>query len=371
MKCLVGNTWDHTRGFDPVANTVEAFIGERDVEITWQRRSLQAFADQPVDELARDFDLIVVDHPHVGQVAQDGCLLAIDDHLPAEVLDELARDSVGRSHDSYNIDGRQWALAIDAACQVSALRRDRIGQAPTTWDEVFELAATGRVLWPLKPVDSICSFETVAANLGQPCAEGGRFVEVDHGVRVLELLARGAQLVPDACLSMNPFEVLEILAEDDTYAYCPLLFGYTNYSRSGYRKNIVESVDIPVTDGSPRGSILGGAGIAVSSRTAHPELAAEYAAWLASGKVQRTIYVENGGQPAHKDAWDDPAANRLCADFFRNTRSTIELSWLRPRHAGFIEFQDRAGALINTYLREGGDARSVVATLNDVYEETA
>ena len=52
--------------------------------------------------------------------------------------------------------------------------------------------------------------------------------------------------VPPECLTLNPIEVAERLAEGDHYAYAPLLFGYTNYSRPGYRAHRLRYVDMPV-----------------------------------------------------------------------------------------------------------------------------
>ena len=41
-----------------------------------------------------------------------------------------------------------------------------------------------------------------------------------------------------ACLSMNPIETYERLsaADNDRFAYCPLGYGYSNYARTGYRR---------------------------------------------------------------------------------------------------------------------------------------
>ena len=47
---LRGMTWDHPRGFDPVVAASEVFRAETGVEIVWDKRSLQAFADAPIAE---------------------------------------------------------------------------------------------------------------------------------------------------------------------------------------------------------------------------------------------------------------------------------------------------------------------------------
>ena len=37
------------------------------VAIRWQARSLEAFGDQPLEDVAGDYDLIVIDHPFCGR----------------------------------------------------------------------------------------------------------------------------------------------------------------------------------------------------------------------------------------------------------------------------------------------------------------
>ena len=86
-----------------------------DIEITWERRSLKSFEDYPVERLAQEYDLIVLDHPSVGQGARTGALLPLDEHLPVDFLADQAQNSVGASHASYRFNDRQWALATDAA----------------------------------------------------------------------------------------------------------------------------------------------------------------------------------------------------------------------------------------------------------------
>jgi multiple sugar transport system substrate-binding protein len=67
------------------------------VAIARDKRSLQDFESFPVEELARAYDLIVVDHPHVGQITAEGCLEPLDIPERAAELAALAAGSVGRS----------------------------------------------------------------------------------------------------------------------------------------------------------------------------------------------------------------------------------------------------------------------------------
>lgn len=74
LKCM---TRDHPRGYDPIVDTSGIYAEFTGVEIAWDKRSLQAFADEPNLGLAKRFDFIVLDHPHVGQIADSGALLPL------------------------------------------------------------------------------------------------------------------------------------------------------------------------------------------------------------------------------------------------------------------------------------------------------
>jgi multiple sugar transport system substrate-binding protein len=72
-----------------------------------------------VAELARRYDLIVLDHPFAGQIAASGCLLPLDDLVAGQ---DAA--FIGPSLVSYRLVGHIWALPIDAACRIAAYRPD-------------------------------------------------------------------------------------------------------------------------------------------------------------------------------------------------------------------------------------------------------
>jgi multiple sugar transport system substrate-binding protein len=157
------------------------------------------------------------------------------------------------------------------------------------------------------------------------------------------------------------------MSASDEVAYVPLLFGYSNYGRPGFRPQLIRFTNVPIADGGrPRG-ILGGAGLAISSRTNHAEVACRYATYVASGEVQRTIYFESGGQPGHRSAWLDDAVNAASSNFFRDTLETLENAYLRPRYLGYMPVQERAGEVIHAFLKEDGDIDATLDTLDGLY----
>lgn len=78
MTALKGMTWSHPRGYDPMVACSALWNEKTGVSIEWDKRSLQGFESFPVEELARAYDLIVIDHPHVGQITAEGCLAPLD-----------------------------------------------------------------------------------------------------------------------------------------------------------------------------------------------------------------------------------------------------------------------------------------------------
>lgn len=349
---LRGMTWEHERGYGSVVKAAEAYRSVApEVEVQWEYRSLQAFADQDLQSLVENYDLLVIDHPHIPVAAEENLFAPLNGRGFDAELATLATQSVGRSHESYQHLGQQWGLALDAAAQVSAYRPDLLESAPSTWDEVIALAEEGRVLWPFKPVDAFSSLVTIASGLGEDAmTDPGVFLSEDMLTRAMELLTRLARLVPADNAGFNPIQVADVLAESDTFAYAPLLFGYTNYSRAGYRSHRLQYIDIPRSTRGVAGSLLGGAGIAVSSRSQAMDAAITHAFWLASGDVQAGAYYDGGGQPGNAVAWESERTNADSLNFFTGTRATLEGAYLRPRFATYIELQNAVSPLVTSAL---------------------
>ena len=370
IATLRGITWDHSRGFDPMVAASRQYSEiNPGVEIAWERRSLQAFADRPIRELTNDFDLVVIDHPHVGEVARDEILVALDTVGRAVELEELEKHSVGRSHQSYNFRGHQWALAIDAATPVASYREDLLSIPPSRWDDVVDLARRQKVAFALIPVNAISTFMGLARNLGHEIAAGECLIDPDAGRFVLDTMKEIQALMDPRCLELDPIGILEWMAnEQGGPAYSPFGYGYTNYSRAGYCRFPVTFIDAPgFKDNSPGGTVLGGAGISVSSSTLHREIAVDFAFWIAGPEMQQGLFFESGGQPGHAVAWESDNCNRATRDFFRNTRRTLETAWLRPRYPGYMTFQDLAGDIVHAFLRNELDVCSALERLQGAY----
>lgn len=369
---LKGMTWSDPRGYDPIVAASDAFEKTHPgASLTWDKRSLQGFESTPVDELAEKYDLMIIDHPHVGAVARRGCLLPLDEWMAENDLVALANETVGKSFVSYAIDGHQWALPVDAATQVQAHRPDLSARA-VSWDDVKRHARAGRVILPTRPPHSLMCIYTLAANIGHPCGSGNaQLLDPNVLLRVFEELKSVTDHIDPACFGMDPIAALDMLATDGTLWLAPFTYLYKGYSNAGYRAHRLAFTDIPALGRfGPVGSALGGTGIAVSSRTTSPEACVSFASWVASAECQSDLYANANGQPGNAVAWGSAAVNAPVLDAYWNTRLTHEAAWLRPRHDGYMEFQEEASQIVNAALMDQVALSDAVKKINQAFAQS-
>jgi multiple sugar transport system substrate-binding protein len=371
---LRGITWNHSRGFLPMVATAQRFSElNPGVQITWEKRSLQQFADLSIQELAERFDLLVIDHPWAGFAAKTNAIVPLDKYLSEEYLKDQELNTVGASYESYHYDGHQWALPIDAAAPVAASRPDLLAakglQLPKSFEDLLALADLGCVAFAGIPIDVLMNFYTLCCSLGEdPCQSDDLVVSRETGVKALKLYRRLASEMDKANFDRNPIQVYEAMTQTDDIVYCPFAYGYANYSRNGYSKKVLHFHDMISINGKTNlRSTLGGTGLAISSKCEELEIAMEYTKYVGSPECQQTLFFESGGQPGHLTAWKNEEVNRQSQQYFSNTLPALERAFLRPRYHGSMFFQDHAGDVIRDYLMKGGDEDHVLSSLNELY----
>lgn len=353
---LRGMTWNHRRAVDPLTETQALFAAAHPgIAIGWSTRSLHGFEYMPVAELARSYDMIVLDHPFCGEIAAAGCLLPLDDIL----TDEMRAAFVGPSLDSYVYAGHTWAIPVDAACQVAVSRPDlmaRLDDAPPT--DWAGLLALGRRAVPhglklaigLRGVHSLMTFFSLCANLGRPCATSPErpFVDDATAHEALGSMRALLDLGPPEVLDWNSIELHDAMVARDDLVFCPAVYCYATYAEADQRRPL-RFHDFPGPRG-PGGSTIGGTGLGISAHGARPDAALLYAQFAASAAAQRAFALHHG-QPARQEAWSDPVIDARFGGCYGATLHTMEQCWIRPRFAGYLGFQAQAGDLIERHLR--------------------
>ncbi|UKM63804.1 extracellular solute-binding protein [Flavobacteriaceae bacterium GSB9] len=376
MIILKGIAWNHTRGFTSVVATAQRFEElNPDVRIIWEKRSLQAFADATLSELTANYDLLIMDNPHVSIAARDKVLLPFDDYLSADFLKELADNTVGKSNASYNVDGKQWTLATDAAAPIATWREDLLEQQnikiPKTWKELMALAETGKVGFASIPIDTLMHHYMMCIALGAEVFESKTEVAPRNVmIEAIKTYKQLVDLIPSYCLEMNPIRMAEHMTINNDIVYSPFNYGYSNYSKKNYVEHTLKAGGLVTFNGKRLRSTLGGAGIAVSSKTKHAEMAMKYAEFTASEKVQSGLYFEFGGQPGHRKSWLSEEVNSQCKNFFKDTLQTLDEATLRPQYYGYMHFQDEASPVIYEAITEKVSIEAAVDKMNEIYKES-
>ncbi len=352
MRELRGLTWSHPRGRDPMhaltaAAAVDGPLAVRGSRVAWDDQPLSRFESRPLEQIAATYDLIVLDHPGLGDAVAHGALAPLDAALGADELARLDANTVGAALASYRYRDRQWALPIDAATQVCATRADADFAAPATWSDALALAAERTLAIPTAAPHTLLTF------LGICAAHDPAFVPDERrlapravGEPALALLRALVDATPPAHRDCDPIELLDRMAAAQPLDCIPLVYGYVTYSAAGAGQR-VRFGDAPALEpGGVPGSVLGGTGLALARRRAGDADALAHLRQAVHPLAQRTTIPQAGGQPAALAAWEDADVNARALDFYAGTRRSQETAWQRPRHPGWIAFQTEGSQLL-------------------------
>ncbi len=359
-----GLTWDHPRGYAALAEAARVAEAAGTVSIDWDRHSLEGFESRPIAEQCALYDLVVLDHPHVGEAVAADCIVPLEELFTTDEIAALEAATVGPSLASYRFAGRHWALPLDAATQVMAYQRDWNEAPPVTWDDVIALSERMPVALTLAGPHAALSFQSVCGALGAaPPSPRDDFLDRGTARAAYAILARLTTDATRRAASLNPIAMLEAMAAGTGPVLCPLIYGYVNYSARG----VIAYADAPRGPGGRIGSMLGGTGIAVSRRAPVTVPLLDHVRWLMSDAAQRSFIPQHDGQPSLRSAWADPLVDAAANSFYSGTRATIEAALVRPRHHHAIAFQTEASALLRAGLLDGSPADRVLDAVDNAY----
>lgn len=363
-----GLTWDHPRGYDALAEAARRVnAGRAEPLITWDKQPLEGFESAPITDLTARYDLVVLDHPHIGEAVAEGSLIPLEDVFGADQIAAWAAQSVGPSFASYMWQGQHWALPLDVATQVTARRPDLVTEAPTTWDAIEELSQTHPVALSLGGPHAFLNLISMAGSVGDIIG-GPEMLSDEAALPALARLRRLANRAPAGTEKLNPIGLLEAMARGDDIALIPLIFGYVTYAKPGYAPHALAFSDTPRA-ANGKGGVLGGTGIAISRGCSPSNDLLEHIASLLSIETQRDLFPAFGGQPSARAAWGSDVVNSTWGGFYNTTRATADRALLRPRFDGFPAFTNAASARLRLGLAHGDDENLLLTDIRDLWRE--
>jgi multiple sugar transport system substrate-binding protein len=367
MVRYAGLTWDHPRGRDALERAALRSGVPGAPLISWDVHSLEGFESAPIADLAARYDVIVLDHPHLGEALAHEALQPLDGLMGTDWLAELDAACVGPSLASYRMDGHVWALPLDAATQVAVHVSALVEELPATWDDVDALSRRSPVALSLAGPHAYLTFSSLCVALGaEPATMPGEgYADRDAGREAIARMAAIASRAPEGTERLNPIGLLERMRAGRDIAYIPLVYGYSTYAQ-GPSPLVFD--DAPAGPGGRRGSTVGGTGLAVSARRpVGPDLL-QHLRWLLEPDTQRRFIPHHNGQPGRREAWTDADVNAAAGGFYRNTLATIEQAWVRPRVNGFIAFQADASRLIRAAVSGQRSADAVLGLIDERFD---
>ena len=353
-----GLTWDHPRGYNALAAAAEASGGL----IHWDKQPLEGFESHPIGELTARYDLVVLDHPHIGEAVALDCLQPLEDLFAPEEIEGWASQSVGPAMRSYCWTGKHWALPLDVATQVAVYRPDRITSVPDNWEDVVRLAERAPVAIAVAGPHAALHFLAICVALGEEPAGDGLVSDpvATEALRVMQRLYRHA---PRRLLGLNPIGLHDAIAASDEIAFVPLVYGYVDYAKPTNGRQALAFADAPAGQSGRRGSVLGGTGIAISRRVEAEPALLDHLRYLMRVETQMNFMSAHRGQPSARAAWGDAGVNALYRKAYASTLVTTEHAWVRPRFDGWIAFQNKAAGLIRVFLGSNESLERTIATL--------
>jgi multiple sugar transport system substrate-binding protein len=360
---LTGLTWAHPRAWRGLEAATD------DLDVRWDRQSLDGFEHEPITGLAARYHLLVVDHPGLGAAVASDALLPVDELFDAAELATWATQSVGSTWESYTLGGRTWALPLDAATQALVYRPDLLDRAPGTWTEVEELAAKQPVALCLAGPHAGLMLLAMAA---ERASATGRLLHPGRAAAALDLLRRLWRRVDREASALDPIGMHDLLAGTDQPVCCPLTYSYATYG-GAERAHRLSWAPAPVFDAGQQGaaSTLGGTGLALSVRALdRADDVRTVVRRLMEPVVQHDVVAPLGGQPAVRTVWESAPTDAAWNGHYSGTFSTLESAYIRPRHDGWIPFQDELSARVREAITTTTPAAQVVAGLEQDHART-
>jgi multiple sugar transport system substrate-binding protein len=325
------------------ADCTEAAEGRYRIEIADLPSTADGQREQLVRRLAAEdsaVDLMFMDVIWTAEFAEAGWLLPFEGDVAAELQEDVLEGPLRTA----TYEDRLWGAPITSNTQLLWYRKDRVDEAPETWDELIEAAEAlpdgeqlvqaqgaryeGLTVW----------FNSLLASAGGTVLEGeGEEPEVTVGgdatVRALEVLQDFARSpAADPSLSNNQEDQARLAFQTGSSSFMvnyPFVYPSAREEAPEVFEQMAWARWPAVEPGQPSRPPLGGGNIGVGAFTDHPDLAVEATRCLVADEHQ-IRYASDGGLPPTRAALYDDEGLREVYPFADELRESINDAAPRP-----------------------------------------
>ncbi|WP_165989313.1 ABC transporter substrate-binding protein [Streptomyces sp. YIM 98790] len=319
------------------------------------------------------FDVLNIDVAWTSEFAAAGWITELD--AGRFELDSFLPPVV----DAATFGGRLYAVPYVTNAGLLYYRTDILAaageQPPRTWDELARLARSVAPEHGLAGyAGQFLPYEGLTVNATEAVASAGGSFLGDEGTRVtagsravregLEFLAGGVRegWIPREALTWKEEESRRAF-QDGRLLFLrnwPYVYAMANAPGSAVAGR-VGAVPLPGPDG-PGASVLGGANLAISSGSRHPESAADLIAYLTSEQVQRRVLTEGSLPPVRASLYDDPELVRE-HPYLPTLRSSVLSAQPRPKSARYDQVSLAVQAVVHDVMALRQSPRDAVDRL--------
>ena len=277
-------------------------------------------------------------------------------------------DFVPTMLEAATIGEKTWGIPKQADAGLLFYRRDRVGQAPTTWQALYEQARTGRLRY--QGLD----YEGLTVNfLEIALAAGAEDIVTPEGkANINQKPAREAlQFMVDGVRHAAPYQVVVQSEDENTAAFAK---GRADFMRNWlpYAKKVLDLnprlagkvaiTRLPSWSGGGRGSILGGHILVIPRLSENRGAALKAVDFLSSRKIVKRDATRFLLPPALSELWKDPDVQRVMPSVLKDA---VFNATLRPRVSNYQDVSRAIYTNVNNALRGDVEPEEALDLAND------
>ena len=250
--------------------------------------------------------------------------------------------------------------------EYEAIVHDKYGNAISTVGQLALYSTTDKNAFPLEPWTLITVQSHVEPGEKATFKVGTAF---QNATLYYELAADG-KIIARKYMKVSPeLTTLSIpVPETVEQNWCQVNFLLVCDNRTYSFETSLYVNHPPVQQEGPPTSLMGGAGLAISSKTKRMAECLAFMQYILSEEIQKGLYYQEQGQPAHLSAWLDGDNNRDCSGFFSDTLETMRNAYVRPRYKSFNRFQEAAADYVHEIITGDDPLVRPVTKLNVMYQ---
>lgn len=285
-------------------------------------------------------DVLTIDVVWTAEFSETGWIVDLTDRLgPREA------EFVPSAFETVRYDDRIWAYPMSTNVALLFWRTDLVDRAPQTWEELVTVAK--RVQKQHPGMDgflyqaaayeglTVDALEFVTAAGGAALDDSGTKATFGSGDATAHALTFMRTLVEEG---VSPRETVTFQEEESRNSFqngdapflrnWPYVYALANDPSSKVAGKF-DVAPLPSFEGRERGGVLGGANLAISSFSKHPEQAWEALECVGGDGAQRRRALTRGEMPALQALYEDPEVRRAMP-YIDVARTSLEDAVPRP-----------------------------------------